>query len=68
MRIWVRNPLCHSYLCDAAFYRGQQWYSGLLSKGAGDWLMVSQLRVLYRVSKWQYDRYDIITDIFDATP
>ena len=20
MRIWVRNPLCHSYLCDAAFY------------------------------------------------
>ena len=25
-------------------------------------------RVLYRVSNWQYDRYDIITDISDANP
>ena len=64
----VRNPLCHSYLCDAAFYHtvGDSSAQRIIKQGAGDWLRVSQLRVLYRVSKWQYDRYNIITDICDA--
>ena len=52
------------YLCDAAFYHTVGDSSGIV-----DYLLrVSQLRVLYRVSNWQYDRYDIITDISDANP
>ena len=43
-------------------------YIGCLKQGAGNWFRVSQLRVLYRVSNWQYGRYDIITDISDANP
>ena len=28
--IWVRNPLCHSYLCDAAFYHTVGDSSGIV--------------------------------------
>ena len=73
VRIWVRNPLCYSYLSDAAFYHTVGDRSGIVDscKRGGDWLRVSQLRLLYRVSpasKKQYDRNNVITDISDAIP
>ena len=72
MRIWVRNPLCHSYLCDAAFYHTVGYSSGIVDYQArgpeiGSGSYNYEFYTEYPIGN-MIDHYDIITDISDANP
>ena len=79
IKVWLFDRMkeeTSNIMCDAAVYHTVRDSSGIvdslaMGKGGGNWLRVSQLRLLYRVStasKRQYDRNSVITDISDANP